>query len=84
MMRLDAASLSIPPGPSPSHTFSLELHDMLLDDLHLPPAASSGPFLCSSLSNLPAGMGVALADSLTLHYDHQIKVGGRGYRGVAR
>ena len=74
MVRLDAASLSAPPGPSPSHTLSLELHDLQLDDLHLPSVASAGPFLCSSLSNLPAGGGVALVDTLTLRYDHQIKV----------
>ncbi len=74
MIRLDAVSFSAPsPGPSPSHTFSLNLHELLLDDLHLPNA--DHPFLCSSVANLPRGVGVGHANTISLLYDHQIKVG---------
>lgn len=73
MLRLDAASLfAPPPDPSPSHTFSLELHDLLFDDLRLP--SWDEPFPCLSVSNLPRGSGVGVADAASLKYDHQLKV----------
>lgn len=91
MLRLDAASLSTPsnhtPSSSPSqstppdHTpdpallymVSLKLHRLLLDDLQL--HETTVPFLCSSISNLSQGVGVAISDTVSLIYDHQIKVG---------
>lgn len=81
MFRLDAATLSAPPSPgsTPNSAFSLELHGLLLDDLHLP--TSDLPFLCSSISNLPQGVGVALTDTISVKYDHQIKVGGVSFCG---
>ena len=68
MLRIDA--LSVSSAALPSLTF--DLHGMLLDDVHL--QFPEQDFLCSSVANLPQGVGVATVTSSTVKYDHSSKV----------
>ncbi len=70
MLRLEAASLSSSSPSSPS--FHVDLHDLLLENLTL--LSPDHPFLCSSIANLPEGVGVATMSSLGVKYHHEIKV----------
>ena len=68
MVRLNAAFLSADSLPS----FRLDLHDLLLDDMHL--ATVDHAFVCSSTANLPQAVGVASTNTATLKYSHKEKV----------
>ena len=69
MLRLDAASLTSSSPPS----LGVELHGLLVENLILPPTHDRA-FLCSSIANLPEGVGVAHATSLGVKYNNEIKV----------
>ena len=67
MLRLDAASLT-----ASSSSFKLELHDLLVENLGS--FAPDHPFLCSSIADLPEGVGMVTVSSLGVNYQQQIKV----------
>ena len=68
MVRLDAGSISSSSLPS----FSLSLHNFLVDDMHL--QSFEQVFVCSDVANLPYGAGVISITTAGADYDHQIKV----------
>ena len=68
MLRLDAASLST----SSLSSFSLDVHGLLLDDMHL--RSFEQAFHCSNITNLPQGVGVATSTMTTIKFDNQVKV----------
>ena len=68
MLRLDAASLST----SSLSSFSLDVHGLLLDDMHL--RSFEQGFHCSNIANLPQGVGVATSTMTTIKFDNQVKV----------
>ncbi len=73
---LPFSNQSTPQSPdysSLSHTATVNLHGLLVDNLCLQ-EASSMPFQCSSVSNLVQGAGVGFMDTFSLGYDHQIQV----------
>lgn len=71
MLRVDAVSVS---SPSSSSSVHLELHELLLENLSL--TSPDRPFLCSSIADLPKGVGVATISSLEVKYQEEIKVCG--------
>ena len=71
MVRLDAVSLSATPTAT-TPIIQLNLHGLLVENLS--PVFPEQGFLCSSIANLPEGVGVTIVNSLGVKYDHQIKV----------